>query len=75
MSTPDGDHLDFDAVHRRSVVLAGDLPPPVRVPCVADLIALKQLRREPKPADLEDLTFLRVLAHSLTSGDETDSSS
>lgn len=63
MSTPDGNHLDFDAVFGRSVVLSGERPPPVRVPSIDDLIELKRLRRDPKPKDLEDIAFLRVRKH------------
>jgi hypothetical protein len=55
MSTSAGIHIDFAAVHSRSVVLTGPLPPSIRVPCVDDRIALKQLRTTPKAADLEDI--------------------
>lgn len=62
MSTPDGRHLDFDDLFSRATVLSDPQGWTVRVPTSADLIALKQLRAQPKPGDLDDIEFLRVYA-------------
>ena len=60
MSTPDGVHIDFETVYARSVLMAGPRPPAIRVPAIDDLILLKQLRRQRRAHDIEDIEFLRV---------------
>ena len=60
MSTPDGKHLDFDELFSRSVLVEAEGEPPVRVPAIDDLIALKSLRAPLKPEDTQDIRYLEV---------------